>query len=1035
MERFDIFISDYLSKIGEKVARAPFLYISVSLLVALFFSTGVQQLKYEANPEYLFVPDNARSLGDREVLHTWFPTNFSRFSRGTETRLHMVCDIIVEPKYGEEILDSKIWKEVHNMVQAIQRIQVMHEEIPYRWNNLCVRFQDKCVDNSFLNLYGVINNITLTYPLMKDERNNKIYPLVAHIGGTKVEGDKLLSGRVLKVTFILDDSTKRRRILGEIWTQVVRMYVTSINFQHIQVNAVTDKTIEKELSANIDSSLQKVPITIVLVLMFTIYNCLSTDWVRSKPILGVVSLLVSCISSASASGLAMYCGVPWQSINIMTIFLLIGIGLDDTFVILSAWWRTENQGCRDVVARMSMTYADAAVTITITTMTNIITFIIGAAMPGFPSVHIFCIYTGIGLTFLYLWTLFIFGGFLTLAGHLEHSNRHCLLFVQVKSKTDAEDDELGWLYTVFLQGGTSRRNPFNLRDCKDGKLMVFFRDSVAPMLKNKWNKTLIILVFLAYLGVSVYGILNMKEGLERSKLVGDYSYSLPFFQLEDLYFRNNPYRLQIMINEPLDYSNETVQNQVKQILHQLEDSKFVSNNTAFRQSWLHLFLDTVDRNFLFFDVSTPALFVENLGKFLRGLKDTPIFDDVVFSENKQTVLASRFFLQSDALQNAEEEVQLLETVRRIADDAPFNVIVYHPFFCFFDQFLEIKTSTLQCVIMCCICMTLVTLLFIPDKICVIWVCFTIISVQIGIIGLMSFLKISLDTVSMIVIIMGIGFSVDYSAHISYHFLSFGQEMSQNDRLSHCLYALGPPIVRGGFTTVISTAGLYFHPSYITSTFAKMMFLIVLLGCLHGLLLLPVLLSIFAPGMSKHKTECKQMDMVSPSAITLSETFVYQTTISNNKRYGLHKRFGDSLRKLVLSGDGHDMSVDYKNFDLTHSSIGSFGSCEDYSGCETEHINLRGVQRLITSEGTLDTRPRSNSDSVVTMSNSQLSPQSGNMLPYYKFAHVKRTAVLPDARYEPEHQNEQAVLRISEMKMHHLRLEANREFPAVGELNN
>jgi hypothetical protein len=31
-----------------------------------------------------------------------------------------------------------------------------------------------------------------------------------------------------------------------------------------------------------------------------------------------------------------YCGYSWQAINLASVFLLLGVGLDDTFVVLSA---------------------------------------------------------------------------------------------------------------------------------------------------------------------------------------------------------------------------------------------------------------------------------------------------------------------------------------------------------------------------------------------------------------------------------------------------------------------------------------------------------------------------------------------------------------------------------------------------------------------------------------------------------------------------------------------------------------------------
>lgn len=96
-----------------------------------------------------------------------------------------------------------------------------------------------------------------------------------------------------------------------------------------------------------------------------------------------------------------------------------------------------------------------------------------------------------------------------------------------------------------MAGGVNKDDPDNKVDNKEHVLMAFFKNQVAAIINNPWMKGVIILIFAAYLAGAFYGITTIKEGLERRKLSKEDSYSVKFFDLEDEYYREFPYRIQV----------------------------------------------------------------------------------------------------------------------------------------------------------------------------------------------------------------------------------------------------------------------------------------------------------------------------------------------------------------------------------------------------------------------------------------------------------------------------------------------------------
>lgn len=104
-------------------------------------------------------------------------------------------------------------------------------------------------------------------------------------------------------------------------------------------------------------------------------------------------------------------------------------------------------------------------------------------------------------------------------------------------------------------GGVDPDDPDNPIDNQEHGLMAFFRDHLASFLNKGIVKFFIIIIFAAYLAGAGYGITQIQEGLERRKIARADSYSIEFFDREDLYFREFPYRIQVRERSSLKLSS------------------------------------------------------------------------------------------------------------------------------------------------------------------------------------------------------------------------------------------------------------------------------------------------------------------------------------------------------------------------------------------------------------------------------------------------------------------------------------------------
>lgn len=179
--------------------------------------------------------------------------------------------------------------------------------------------------------------------------------------------------------------------------------------------------------------------------------------------------------------------------------------------------------------------------------------------------------------------------------------------------------------------------------------------------------------------------------------------------------------------------------------------------------------------------------------------------------------------------------------RDITDDyGPGDTFPYSGAYLFWELFAVFDHETALSLGLACTMVYIVLVIMYGDFITSAIVLMMVGFVDVMILGMLHFWGEALNSVTISNIVIAVGLSVDYNAHLAHAFKN--ATGTRNERAIKALDNVGISIIHGAFSTFLAVLVLSLSESYIFVTFFKAFFGIVLFGSMHGLILLPVILS-------------------------------------------------------------------------------------------------------------------------------------------------------------------------------------------------
>ena len=423
-------------------------------------------------------------------------------------------------------------------------------------------------------------------------------------------------------------------------------------------------------------------------------------------------------------------------------------------------------------------------------------------------------------------------------------NRHFCTCLKVEPKDQLRSNGAS-KWKVFCCSGS----PHKHRDEMESPIEKYPKRLVKQVVLFKPTQIVICVLFMLYLGLSIWGTAGFRDDLYLEDLAdSDYN---SFYDSDQASFSQSLI-VSLTIQNVVDYKLQLTFDQINSLVSNVRNDSQVLDD--FLLSWIHSY-----RSSAAYVDSTDAMFIGGLQGFLSTPSGNLFINDVVIDTTSNQITASRLHILTSSITSSGDQADMMVRIRDIVKSSPLNVFAYAPEFVFLEQYAQIVPQTLQTLSISVCLVILVTAIFMPLPLVILLVTIAVVTILLGVVGFLHFWGVTLNSMTMIQIIMCVGFCIDFSTHICHAFIQ--ADGPRNERVTQALDKAGGPIFNGAISTIIGVLVLAFSTSYVFFSFFQVIFLLVIFGLVHSFFLLPVILAYIGPEY-KDDTKCCIFRLVS-----------------------------------------------------------------------------------------------------------------------------------------------------------------------------